>query len=253
MEQTNGQVNGNSTAVPAPGKTKKPHLLFLAPTWGWTEGDGSCSTSKEMAVQFAKNKGVQVSCLVANTTKDLHDKAKQQNVQLFSARCMNGFSALDCLSFPPDNVACVDAIVGYGKLVGRHAQPIKLKYTNSKWIHIAHSSFAVEDEGDEIHFCQDSDLTVAIGGNVTEVCERQLRFCRKMVHGFIPGILKEFQVYQQSDCENRVFSVITFYPSATELNAGKGDLQHSSQSSPLSITIGKAGAVDLYLCARRQS
>ena len=219
MDYTDDQMNGNfSEPPPSPG-TKK-HLLFLAKTWDFTGDGGLSSTNKEMAVQFAKNEEVQVSCLVAYTNKDLHNKAKDHNVHLVSARCLNGFSSIDCLSFPPDSVTDVDAIIGYGEVVGRHAQPIKiLKYTNSKWVHITCLSSEVENK-DETHFCEDSDLMIAIGSNVAEVCERQLRFCGKKAHTFIPGIFKEFWMREQSDDGNSTFTVITFYPSLTELTVG---------------------------------
>lgn len=199
------------------GTTK--HLLLLAKTWGWSDDGGLSSINKEIGVQFAKNEEVQVSCLVAHITEDLQAKAEKDDVHLFSAVCMKGFPTLDCLSFPPKSVVGVDVIIGYGKIIGRHAQPIKMKYDKSKWVHTVCSSFKDPNEN-EINFCENADLTFAIGNDVARGCERQLTFCGKMVHGFIPGIFEEFQLYKQSIKERSIFTVISFYPSASERAGG---------------------------------
>ena len=195
------------------------HVLLLSKTWGWSDDGGLSILNKEMAIHFAKDEEVHVSFLVAYTSKDQQAKAEECGVHLFGARRLNGLSTLISSFIPPENVVGVNAIIGYGKPYGPHAQLIKVLYANSKWVHIACSSSEDKDDN-EIQFCEDADLSFAIGSDVAKGCERRLTFCGKMVHAFIPGILKEFQMYEQSINVRDIFTVVAFYPSAKELKAG---------------------------------
>lgn len=145
----------------------KGHLLLLAKTWGWSKDDGLSTVIKEMAMQFAKNKEVQVSCLVTHISKDLQAQAEEFDVHLFGSRCLNGLSTLNGLFVPPKSVVDVNATIGYGKVVGPNVQLLKVLYVKSKWIHIACSSSETQDK-DEIQFCEGSDLTFAIGNDVAK-------------------------------------------------------------------------------------
>ena len=191
---------------------------MLGKTWGWSEDGGFSYVNKQMASQFASNEGVHVSYLVPHTNTDLHAEAKNCSVDLVGARCLNGFSTLDCLSFPPASVVGVDAIISYGMNVGKHAQPIKFRFTSSKWVHIVCSSSKSDDS---IILSEFSDLTLAIGSDLAGECKRRLAFCEKKVIGFIPSIFQDCQLYRQVTEERPNFSVVTFYPPDTELSTGE--------------------------------
>ena len=193
-------------------------MLVLGKSWGWSVDGGLSHVTTEIAKQFAKNEEVRVSCLVAEIKKEQQDQAKEDGVHLVQARSMEGYTPLGCLAFPQDSIADVDVVIGHGKDVGQHAQPLKTSYS-SKWVHFACSS-EVKIE-DELKLCEESDLTFAVGSDVAEECGRQLTFCEKEVHSFIPGIFNEIQMYRQAVRERKGFSVITFYPSAKEITAGE--------------------------------
>ena len=213
LSQTTADVS-EQRAVPE----RKKHILVLGKSWGWSVDGGLSHVITEMAKQFAKNEEVQVSCLVAETKKEQQDQAKEDGVHLVQARSMEGYTPLGCLAFPQDSIADVDVVIGHGKDVGQHAQPLKTSYS-SKWVHFACSS-EVKIE-DELKLCEESDLTFAVGSDVAEECGCQLTFCGKEVHSFIPGIFNEIRMYEQGVRERKRFSVITLYPSAKEITAGE--------------------------------
>ena len=212
LSQTTAVVS-EQRAVPK----RKKHILVLGKSWGWSVAGGLSHVITEMAKQFAKNEEVQVSCLVAETKKEQQDQAKEDGVHLVQARSMEGYTDLGCLAFPQDSIDHVDVVIGHGKDVGQHAQPLKTSYS-SKWVHIACSSSEVNIE-DEIKLCEESDQTFAVGSDVAKECGRQLTFCEREVHGFIPGIFSELQMYKQGVNEREILSVITFYPPAIEITA----------------------------------
>ena len=190
----------------------KRHLLLLSKTWGWSGEEALSSVNKEIAIQLEKNPQLQVSCLAAQTSRDLQDEASTHYVNLVGAECKTGFTPVQCLSFPPHFDVGVDCVIGYGMVVGPHAQHIKPNHPNSKWAHIAQSSENVDEE-----LCRNSDVAFAIGADVAEECERQLRFYAKEVGCFTPGIFSEFQTCtQRVEVKQSTFSLIAFYPS-TEL------------------------------------
>ena len=184
--------------------------MLLSQTWGWCEDGGLSLFTKEMAKQLAKNEEVRVSCLVPETKKDQQDQAKRDGVDLVPARRMVGYTPLHCLGYPPDSVGYVDVVIGYGKDVGPHAQPIKA-LNKSKWVHIAFSSSENETE-----LCKKSDLAFAVGSDVAEECGCQLEIDGKEVHGFIPGIFSDLQICKQAVVERITFRVIMFHPSVKE-------------------------------------
>lgn len=196
--------------------------MLLAQQWGWSEDDGFSCISKAIVTQFAKSEKVQVSCLVAQISEDMQDQAKECGVDLFGAMLKKGVKPVDCLSFPPDSLNGVDAIVACGKSVRRHAPIIKAKYANSIWVHASFSCSGDEDE-DEIQLCQSADLIFAIGSSGAEECE--WRPHDKTVHVFVPTIIPSIFNYfpkcKQGDDEESIFRVIVFYPSVTELTRGE--------------------------------
>ena len=212
LSQTTAKVS-EQQAVPK----RKKHILVLGKSRGWSVDGGLSHVITEMAKQLAKNEDVQVSCLVAETNKEQQDQAKADGVHLVQARNMEGFTPLACLAFPQDSIADVDVVIGHGTAVGRHAQPLKTSYS-SKWVHIACASSEINIK-DELKLCKESDLTFAVGSDVAEECGRQLTFCGREVHGFIPGIFSELQMYKQGVNEREILSVITFYPPAIEITA----------------------------------
>ena len=185
--------------------------MLLGETWGWCKDGGQSQVTKEMAKQLAKNKEVRVSCLVPETKKDQQDQAKEDGVDLVPARRMVGCAPLYRLCCPPDRVGYVDVVIGYGKHVALHTQPIKGWY-KSKWVHIASSSSEYE-----LELCEESDLTFAVGSDVAEECTRRLRRHEKEVHGFIPGIFSDLQMCKEIVGEFKAFRVIMFYPSAKDI------------------------------------
>ena len=208
MDHSHSQTTGKSSEQPA-GQQRETHILLLSKKWGWSEDGGLSLFTKEMAKQLAKNEEVQVSCLVLETNEDQQVQAKKDGVDLVQPRHVAGYPPIFGLGHPPDSIGYVDVVIGYGKDVGPHAQPIKFWYKN-KWVHIASSSKY------ELELCEESDLTVAVGSNVVEECTRGLTFVKKEVHGFIPGIFSDFQTCEQRVDQLETFWVIMFYPSAKE-------------------------------------
>ena len=181
----------------------------------------SCIT-QEVAKEFAKNEAVHVSCLVSEINKDSQDKAKEHDVDLFCVRSVRGQTPLECLSFPPESVPEADAIIGFGKIIGRQAKPLRWspKYAKSKLVHFFCSSS--HEDGNEIDLCEDSDLMFAIGTNVAKESKARLRSFGTEVHPFTPGVFNELRKYRQAD-EGDIFRMIIFYPSATELAENEED------------------------------
>lgn len=189
------------------------HLLLLSKTWGWSEDEALSSINKEIAKGLAKNPQLQISCLVAQTSKDLQGEASKHGINLVGAKCYDGTPPVECLSFPPEGVRDVNYVIGYGEVVGKHAPQIQNKHPNCKWVHIAQSS---DESSPETALCEKADVAFAIGSDTAENIEGRLRFCEKEVVGFAPGIFSEFQNCKQVVRGGPIFSVIAFYPSPTE-------------------------------------
>ena len=160
---------------------------------------------------LAKKKDVRVSCLVADTSKEFQASAEEQGVQLFSPKYLNGFSSIECLSHIPKCLPGFDVVIGFGTTVGRHAQPIKHYYPNSKWVHVACSSFP-DEVGIEAELCRAPSLAFAIGTPLAEQCQNCLALYQTAVHSFIPGIVDGFEVCNQSLDDRSTFTVVSFFP-----------------------------------------
>ena len=211
VDPSHSQVNGHSCE--AKSDAKKQHLLLLSEMWGWSGEEALSSVNKEIAIQLAKNPQLQISCLVAYTNEGLQGEAKKLGVQLVGAKYYNGYTPLQCLSFPPDFDVGVDCIISCGMVVGTHARPLRdYHHSNSKWVHIAQSS-SENENSDEIELYQNADVAFAIGDHVAEDCERRLGRCEKTVDAITPGIFSEFQECKQVAKERETFCVITWHPS----------------------------------------
>ena len=190
----------------------KKHLLILCETWGFRSDDGGLSCIiTEAAVHLAKKGDVYVSCLVADTCKKSQVSAEEQGVQLFSPKYLNGFSPVECLPVIPECLPGIDAVIGFGRMVGRYAQPIKHFRSNSKWVHVACSSFP-DEVGIEAELCRAASLAFAMGTPLAEQCQNCLAFYQTAVHSFIPGIVDAFEVCNQSPDHRSTFTVISFFP-----------------------------------------
>ena len=218
VDPSHSQVNGHSCE--AKSDAKKQHLLLLSERWGWSGKEALSSVSKEIAIQLAKNSQLQVSCLVAYTDKDLQGEAKEHGVQLVGVECCDGYTPVQCLAFPPDCVGAIDCVIGYGMVVGPHAQPIKKHQGNNcKWVHIVQSS---ENESLDESLCENANVSFALGDHAAEKHCSRLAWNEKAVGSFTPGIFSEFQKCKQTPGERNIFRVIAFYPSVKELADGVG-------------------------------
>ena len=209
-----GSPDDHETVIPPKQLPDKKHLLILCQTWGFTSDDGGLSNIiKEAAVHLAKNKkDVRVSCLVADTSTEPQASAEEQGVQLFAPVYLRGFSSLECLPHIPECLTNtnIDAIIGFGRMVGRFAWSIK-RSSNSKRVYVACSSFPDEFTM-EAGLCQKASLAFAMGSPLAEKCQYHLTLYQTAVHSFIPGIVDAFEVCDQSPDDRSTFTVISFFP-----------------------------------------
>ena len=202
-------------------------MILLSSEWRSTKG-GLSTINRELAIQLAKHPSVEVSVYLPQCSEEDKQDATSHNVHLIKAEAVPGYNPVDWLSFLPEGQA-VDCVVGYGAVLGRQVQLIKL-YHKCKWIQIVNA--APEEQGmykhsilraeklhqDEVKLCEKADQVVAVGPKLADVLRRYLRFCRKDqdVLNLTLGIFSEFSDVMQATEERKTFSVLMFGPDDNE-------------------------------------
>ena len=215
--QEDHEIDSGSTS------SRKLRVTLLSSEWRSTKGDVS-TINRELAIQLAKHPSVEVSVYLPQCSEEDKQDATSHNVHLIKAEAVPGYKPVDWLSFLPEGQA-VDCVVGYGAVLGRQVQLIKL-YHKCKWIQIVNA--APEEQGmykhsilraeklhqDEVKLCEKADQVVAVGPKLADAFRRDLRSCGKDqdVLDLTPGIFSEFADVMQATGERKTFSVLMFGP-----------------------------------------
>lgn len=180
--------------------------------------------NRELAIQLAKHRNVEVSMYLPQCTKDDVNDAKIYHVKLIQAKKVAGYKRIDWLMFPPENHE-MDFVIGHGLKLGRQVQFLKQHY-DCKWLQVVHT--APEDLGmfktyadaiskgeekheAEIKLCELADQVMAVGPKLADEYSRCLRYCQKAVFVLTPGLLiSEFLTVKQANKESPTFHVFVF-------------------------------------------
>ena len=205
-------------------------VTLLSSEWRSTKG-GLSTINRELAIQLAKHKNVEVSMYLPQCSEEDKKVAASHNVHLIEAEELIGFEPIDWLSSLPEN-HCIDCIIGHGLPLGRQVQLIRQRH-HCYWIQVVHT--APEELGmfkrytdaipkgtkkhlAEIKLCECADQVVAIGPKLADAYSHDLRYCRKdqAVFQLTPVIFSEFSHVKQAKEESETFCVLVF---------GRGDYE----------------------------
>ena len=193
----------------------------------WKSSKGGLSTiNRELAIQLAKQRNVEVSVYLPQCSKDDKKVASTHNVQLIEAEELPGFEPIDWLSSLPKN-HLPHCIIGHGVHLGRQIPLIKRHHHDCKWIQVVHTApeelgmyksyeeavFKGEQKHQaEVKLCELADQVVAVGPKLADVYSRYLRFSQKDqdVLNLTPSIFTEFHRVKQASEERSKFSVLVF-------------------------------------------
>ena len=186
------------------------NVMFLCDEWKSSKG-GLSTFNRELAVNLAKTASgsIKVHCYVSESDEPSREDARQNGVELITARNVPGsVDPLDCLKLPPRELPKPDIVVGHGRKFGTPAYFI-VENAKCKWIHFVHvfcedlgkfketQSAAVDtiEENEkkhkrEIELCKAADVVVAVGSRL----QRKYSNCLPNVKVEIitPGIFEEF-------------------------------------------------------------
>ena len=213
--------------------TTKLRVVLLASEWGSKRG-GLSTLNRELAIQLAKHRDVQVSVFLPRCNQEEKDSALNNRITLVQATRMPGYDEIDWLCSPPDELQ-MDFVVGHGVVLGRQAQLIR-RGRQCKWIQFVHTdpeelgmfkeypdaiSKGEKKHRDEVDLCVAADFVVAVGPKLAEAYQSYLRFCEKdqNVFVFTPGIFSEFSDVTQSKQDGGKCRVLAF---------GRGDAEDFS-------------------------
>ena len=185
----------------------KLNVTLATDAEGWDK-----SVNEQFLLELAKNPQVKVTGFVPKHTPKQKDHARKLNIELVDAKDITGYSDVELLAFPPDDLD-IDILIihSYGRDLGRQAQIIKDK-KKCQWVNVVHTvsedleKFSVKKSADpaandqltehdlQTRLCEKSDLIIAIGPKVTEAYRSSLRYSGKdqSVIDLTPGIIGEF-------------------------------------------------------------
>ena len=185
----------------------KLNVTIATDVEGWDK-----SVNEQFLLELAKNPQVKVTGFVPKHTPKQKDHARKLNIELVDAKDITGYSDVELLAFPPDNLDMDILIIhSYGRDLGRQAQIIKDK-KKCQWVNVVHTvsedlekfldkksaDQAAKDQITEHNLqtslCEKSDLIIAIGPKVTEAYRAALKYSGKdqSVICLTPGIIEEF-------------------------------------------------------------
>lgn len=186
------------------------NLLMLGDEWGSSRSDVS-TVNRELAINFANQDQVRVSYFVPEdscTEEEIREAHSQYGIFIVKAQKRPGFDPLEWLSYPTRDLS-ISFVVGHGAKFGKQAYQIKFSHS-CKWMQVLHAdpeelsmyrkdSVAISNGEKEIEnevaFCKEADLVVAVGPKLWDVYSRQLRQLQreKDVTKLTPGILKDLR------------------------------------------------------------
>ena len=200
--------------------SSKLQVTILASEWGSSNG-GLSTLNRELAIQLAKFSCVEVAFFLPRCSDEDKKAAASHSVSIRKAERRPGYhDELDWLSFPPENLG-IDVVVGHGVKLGRQAQFIRNSH-KCKWVQVVHTdpeelgmfkcyenpiSTGEQKHHDEVELCQMADFVVTIGPKLTEAFHRYLRWFKKDVFEFTPGVFTDFSSVQQASVKTKWWSV----------------------------------------------
>ena len=208
--------------------SSKLQVTILASEWGSTKG-GLSTINRELAIQLAKFSYVEVTFFLPKCSDKDKKAAESHGISILEAARLTGFNELDQLCFPPKNLR-IDVVVGHGIKLGRQAQVIRNSH-KCKWVQVVHTdseelgmykcyekpiATGQEKHRIEVELCQKADLVVAVGPKLAEAFRGYLRWCRKDVFEFTPGVFADFSSVQLETVKGRRCRVLVF---------GRGDAE----------------------------
>ena len=208
--------------------SSKLQVTILSSVWGSSKG-GLSTTNTELAIQLAKFSNVEVTFFLPKCSDEDKKAAASHGVSILEAKRRPGYDELDWLSFPPENLR-IDVVVGHGVKLGCQAQVI-CDHHKCKWVQVVHTdpeelgmfkcyqnpySIGAEKHGVEVELCSMADLVVGVGPKLAEAFRKYLRYCKKDVFEFTPGIFDDFFSVQQGPEETKQRNVLVF---------GRGDAE----------------------------
>ena len=195
-------------------------VTILASEWGSSNG-GLSTLNRELAIQLAKFCCVEVTFFLPRCSDEDKKAAASHCVFILKAERRPGYhDELDWLSFPPENLE-IDVVIGHGVKLGRQAQFIRNSH-KCKWVQVVHTdpeelgmfkcyenpiSTGEQKHHDEVELCQMADFVVTIGPKLTEAFHTYLRWFKKDVFEFTPGVFTDFSSVQQAAVKRKWWSV----------------------------------------------
>ena len=207
--------------------SKKLNVTLLSCEWDSSKGDLS-TINRELAIQLAKNKNVEVSMYLPQCNEEDIRAADKFSVRVLQAEKRPGYpDPTEWLALVEPRDHCIDVVIGHDIHLGRQVQMIKLLHPNCKWIQVVHTDseeFAMfkdctspTDKGEdkhraEVELCKLADQVVAVGPKLTEAFACYLDSCGKDqdVINLTPGIFKEFAHVNHGTEERGIFRVLVF-------------------------------------------
>ena len=178
--------------------------------------------NNQLLIELAKNSKVKVTGLVPRSTQEQKEQAKKLNVELVDGQELDGFSSMELLSFPPDDLE-IDVLFmhSYGLHEGKHAQNIRTA-KKCKWFHIIHTigeelakymDNKCEQESEhqlQLKLSRKADCVIAIGPKVADTFRSELCHCEKSndVIELTPGIMKELVGVRKSRQPGEMFRIL---------------------------------------------
>ena len=199
--------------------SSKLEVTILASEWGFSNGCLS-AINREFAIQLAKFSCINVTFFVPKFLEEERKAAESHGISILEAEKRPGFSELDWLTFPPEDLT-INVVVGHGVTLGRQAQII-CKSHKCKWVQVVHSDVEAigmfhnqtsnGEEGHEIEveLCKMADFVVGLGPKLTEAFRTYLSHCRKSVFEFTPGVFDDLASLQQDSNRRKWCSVLIF-------------------------------------------
>ena len=210
--------------------SSKLQVTILASEWGSSKG-GLSTINRELAIQLAKFSYVEVTFFLPTCSEEDKKVGASHGISILEAKRRPGFSELDSLCFPPENLR-IDVVVGHGVKLGRQAQVIQDSH-KCKWVQIVHTdpeelgmfkcyenpiSTGEQKHHIEVKLCEMADFVVGIGPKLSGAFRKYLGFCKRQqdVFEFIPGVFDYFSGVQQVPDKRKQCSVLVF---------GRGDAE----------------------------
>ncbi|XP_044167734.1 uncharacterized protein LOC114948903 isoform X2 [Acropora millepora] len=209
--------------------SSKLQVTILASEWGSSKG-GLSTINRELAIQLAKFSCIEVTFFLPKCSEEDNKAGASHGISILEAKRRPGFTELESLCFPPENLR-IDVVVGHGVKLGHQAQVIRNSH-KCKWVQVVHTDpeelgmfkcyenpiSTGEEKHVEVELCQMADFVVGVGPKLAEAFCRYLGFCKEheAVFEFTPSIFDDFLSVQQVCDERKHCSVLVF---------GRGDAE----------------------------